>query len=207
MNFLFYLSIDRIPLGVAVTFEFAGPLGVAVAGSRRAFDFLWVALAAAGILLIAKPGGSDLDALGILYALLAGGCWAGYILLSARTGKAFPGGAGLALAMVVGAALLVPAGVVDGGADLLDWRVLAIGAAVALLSSAIPYSAELEALRMMPQHVFGVLLSLEPAGAALAGWLMLGQNLVLREIVGIAAVTVASAGAAANAVAPPAPEV
>ena len=198
MNFFFYEALDRIPLGLAVTFEFVGPLGVALAGSRRRLDLAWVALAAGGIVLIALPGTSGLDALGVLYALVAGGAWAAYILLSARTGRVFPGGGGLALAMCVAAALLVPVGVADGGSALLDADVLLIGAAVALLSSVIPYSAEFEALRLMPEHVFGVLLSLEPAVAALAGYLVLDQTLGARELAGIAFVIAAMAGAVAG---------
>ncbi len=202
MNFFFYEALDRIPLGLAVTFEFVGPLGVAIAGSRRRVDLAWVALAAGGIVLIASPGPSGLDALGVLCALLAGGAWAAYILLSARTGRVFPGGAGLALAMCVAAVLLVPAGIADAGDALLEPEVLGVGAAVALLSSAIPYSAELEALRLMPEHVFGVLLSIEPAVAALAGYLMLDQDLGARELAGIALVMAATAGAVAGTRAP-----
>jgi inner membrane transporter RhtA len=202
MNLFFYESIDRIPLGLAVTFEFVGPLGVAVAGSRRPQDFVWVALAAGGILLISAPGTSALDALGIAFAVLAGGCWAAYILLSARTGRAFRGGDGLALAMCVAAVVLVPFGIPAAGDALLDPSVLVIGAAVAMLSSAIPYSAELEALRLLPEHVFGVLLSLEPAVAALAGFVVLDQALGARELVGIALVTAAVAGAVAGTRAP-----
>jgi inner membrane transporter RhtA len=202
MNFFFYLSLDRIPLGLAVTFEFVGPLGVALAGSRRPLDLAWVALAAGGIVLIASPGTGDLDALGVLYALIAGAAWAAYILLAARTGRAFPGGAGLALAMCLAAALLVPVGIADAGDALLDAEVLLVGAAVAVLSSAIPYSAEFEALRLMPEHVFGVLLSLEPAVAALAGYLLLDQALGTRELVGIAFVMAATAGAVARTRAP-----
>jgi inner membrane transporter RhtA len=198
MNLFFYEALDRIPLGLAVTFEFVGPLGVALAGSRRALDLAWIALAAGGILLIASPGTSDLDALGVVYALLAGAAWAAYILLSARTGRVFPGGSGLALAMCVAAALLVPVGVLDAGDALLDTDVLLIGAAVAILSSAIPYSAEFEALRLMPEHVFGVLLSVEPAVAALAGYLVLDQSLGARELAGIGLVMVATAGAVAG---------
>ena len=202
MNLCFYESIDRIPLGLAVTFEFVGPLGVAIAGSRRALDLLWVAFAAAGILLISAPGTSDLDPVGIMFALIAGACWAAYILLSARTGRVFPGGGGLALAMCIAAVALVPIGIPSAGDALLDPKILAIGAAVAMLSSAIPYSAEFEALRLLPEHVFGVLLSLEPAVAALAGWLVLSQALGLRELAGIALVTAAVAGAVASTRAP-----
>ena len=202
MNLCFYEAIDRIPLGLAVTFEFVGPLGVAVVGSRRALDLLWVACAAGGILLISAPGTSDLDVVGIAFALAAGGCWAAYILLSARTGRVFPRGSGLALAMCIAALMLVPIGIPAAGDALLDPEVLAIGAAVAMLSSAIPYSAELEALRLLPEHIFGVLLSLEPAVAALAGYLVLDQSLGVRELAGIALVTAAVAGAVAGTRAP-----
>ena len=198
MNLAFYSALDRIPLGITVTLEFVGPLGVAVAGSRGALDLLWVALAAAGILLLSDFGTGDLDRAGVALALLAGGLWAAYILLSARVGQAFPGGSGLALAMIVAAALLLPVGVADAGADLLVPWILAAGAAVAILSSAIPYSLELEALRRMPAGVFGVLMSLEPAVAALAGFVVLDEDLVARELVAILLVVAASAGAASG---------
>jgi inner membrane transporter RhtA len=195
MNLSFYESIDHIPLGAAVTCEFVGPLGVAVAGSRRPLDLLWIVLAAGGILLLAAPGGSDLNATGVILALFAGLCWAIYILLSVRAGRAFPGGHGLALAMVVAAVLVLPFGIVDGGDGLLDPGVVAMGAGVAVLSSLIPYSLELEALRRLPAHVFGVLMSLEPAAAAVAGLIILGQVLKANEWAGMALVIVASAGA------------
>lgn len=197
MNLAFYESLDRIPLGVAVTFEFVGPLGVAVAGSRRPLDGLWVALAAVGILLLSDFGDfGGLDTTGVALAVLAGMFWAAYILLSARTGRVFPGGSGLALAMVVSTVVLVPVGVADGGDALLEPDLLALAAAVAVLSSAIPYSFELEALRGMSERVFGVLMSLDPAMAALAGFVVLGQDLVARQVVAIVLVIVASAGAA-----------
>jgi inner membrane transporter RhtA len=200
MNLSFYDALDRIPLGVAVTFEFVGPLGVAIAGSRRALDVLWVVLAAGGILLLSDFGAfGGLDTGGVALALLAGGFWAAYILLSARTGRVFPGGTGLALAMLVASVLLVPVGVADGGDGLLQPDLLAIGAAVALLSSFIPYSLELESLRRLPEAVFGVLMSLEPAMAALAGFLVLGQDLRTREVLAIVLVVTASAGAARGA--------
>ena len=198
MNLVFYEALDRIPLGIAVTFEFVGPLGVAVAGSRRPLDVAWVVLAAAGILLL-SGGSSDLDPLGVAFALLAGAFWAAYILLSARIGRAFPGGRGLALAMVVGTLAVAPFGLPDGGGALLDPGLLALGAAIALLSSVIPYSLELEALRRMPPRVFGVLMSLEPGVAALAGFLLLSQALTALEGVAIAMVVSASAGAALTA--------
>jgi inner membrane transporter RhtA len=200
MNLAFYASLDRIPLGVSVTFEFVGPLGVAVAGSRQPIDLLWVTLAAAGILLLSDFGEfTDLDPAGVALALLAGAFWACYILLSARTGRAFPGGAGLALAMVVASLPLAPVGIADGGGSLLEPEVLVLGSAVAILSSAIPYSLELEALRRLPAGVFGVLMSLDPAVAALAGYVVLGEMLGVGEVVAIGLVVVASAGAARSA--------
>jgi inner membrane transporter RhtA len=200
MNFCFYSSIERIPLGIAVTFEFVGPLGVAVFGSRRPLDLLWVVLAAAGILLLSDLGaGGGLDRLGVALALFAGVLWAAYILLSARMGRAFPGGAGLAIAMVVATVPLAPVGIADGGSELLVPELLLAGVAVGLLGSAIPYALELEALRTMPVGVFGVLMSLEPAVAALAGFVVLDEGLVTRELVAIALVVAASAGAARGA--------
>ncbi len=203
MNLSFYSALDRIPLGITVTLEFVGPLGVAVAGSRRALDVLWVVLAGLGILLLAPLDGGALDPLGVALALLAGAFWAAYILLSARTGQAFPGGAGLAYAMCLAAVLLLPIGVVAGGARLLDPVVLLGGLGIALLSSAIPYSLELEALRRLPSRVFGVLMSIEPAVAALAGFLILREGLGLRVLVAIALVTIASVGASRSC--PPEP--
>ena len=200
MNFCFYSSIERIPLGIAVTFEFVGPLGVAVFGSRRPLDPVWVVLAAAGILLLSDLGsGGGLDRLGVALALFAGVLWAAYILLSARMGRAFPGGAGLAIAMVVATVPLAPVGIAEGGSQLLVPEVLLAGVAVGVLGSAIPYALELEALRAMPVGVFGVLMSLEPAVAALAGFLVLDEGLVTRELVAIALVVAASAGAARGA--------
>jgi inner membrane transporter RhtA len=203
MNLAFYEALERIPLGIAVTFEFVGPLGVAIASSRRALDLVWVVLAAAGILLLSEFGGADLDGLGVALALVAGSFWAAYILLSARVGRSFPGGSGLALAMAVAAAMLVPVGVADAGDGLLVPGTLAVGAAVAMLSSAIPYTLEMEALRRMPVGVFGVMMSLEPAVAALAGLIVLGEGLAIRELLAILLVVAASAGAARNAHVPP----
>ncbi len=208
MNWTFYESIERIPLGPAVTLEFLGPLAVAVAGSRQALDTVWVVLAASGVLALARPweNGGDLDALGVGLALAAGVCWAAYILLSARTGRAFPGGTGLAIAMVVGALVTMPAGVVQGGSDLLSVHLIGAVAIVALASSLIPYSFELEALRRIPANVFGILLSLDPALAALAGFVVLDQTLAALDLAAIGAVVVASAGAASTSRAPVASE-
>lgn len=205
MNLCFYEAIDRIPLGIAVTIEFLGPLGVAVALSRRRLDLAWVALAAVGVALFADRGeGGSLDTTGVVFVLGAASAWAAYILLSARTGQAFPGGVGLTLAMVVGATLLVPIGVADGGAALLEPELLAAGVGVALLASAIPYALELEALRRLPAGVFGIFMSIEPGVAALAGFVVLDQGLGARDVVAIALVVTASAGAALAA--PPAAE-
>jgi inner membrane transporter RhtA len=198
MNTSFYASLDRLPLGVAVTVEFVGPLGVAVLGSRRLLDLLWAGLAAGGIVLLTPltgGSGSQIDPLGLALALTAGLCWAAYILVSVRVGRVFPGGNGLALGTAVGAGLVAPLGVWQGGPQLLDWPLLATGAAVALLSSVLPYSFELEALRKLPARVFGVLMSIEPAIAAIVGFLVLGEALGQRELLALGLITAASIGA------------
>jgi inner membrane transporter RhtA len=195
MNLTFYHAIQRIPLGIAVTLEFVGPLAVAVAGSRRPVDLTWVALAAVGIIALAKGGTHGLDGLGVALALGAGCLWGSYILINARVGRSFEGGVGLALAMCVATVIALPIGIGEGGANLLEPRSLALGAAVGMLSSAIPYSFELEALRRIPPSVFGVLMSLEPAMAALAGLIVLGQGLGVRQLLGITLVIAASIGA------------
>jgi inner membrane transporter RhtA len=194
MNLCIYESIARIPLGIAVTIEFAGPLGIAVALSRRRLDLAWAALAAVGIVMLADPGSGAVDALGIVFALIAAGCWALYILIAQAAGRVFTGGRGVAMAMAV--AMLVPLvpGIVEAGSELLEPQWLAIGCAVALLSSVLPYSLETEALRRLPANVFGVLMSLEPAVAALAGLVVLGQGLRAVDVVAIALVVIASIG-------------
>jgi inner membrane transporter RhtA len=193
MNLSFYEALDRIPLGVAVTLEFLGPLGVALAGSRSRLDVLWALLAAAGVALLG--GGGAANATGVLLALAAGGFWAAYILLNARVGRAFAGGDGLAIAMAIGTLPLIPFGVAAAGSQLLHPSLLAAGFGVALLSSVIPYSLELEALRRMRPQPFGVLMSIEPAMAALAGFVVIGQGLSPLDVAGIALVVAASAGA------------
>jgi inner membrane transporter RhtA len=197
MNFSFYQSLDRIPLAIAVTIEFVGPLTVALLGSRRLIDLLWVALAGAGILLLAPTGlfgGVALDPLGVGLALLAGVLWGVYILLSAQVGQSFSGVEGLALAMIVAAVALTPVGVLGAGAGLLNGRVLLLGGVVALLSSVLPYSLELEALRRLSSRVFGVLMSLEPGIAALVGLLLLHEQLGVRAAVAIGLIIAASLG-------------
>jgi inner membrane transporter RhtA len=199
MNFSFYSALHRIPLGIAVTFEFVGPLAVALAGSRRPRDLLWVALAAAGIVALTRGGVHHLDPLGVVLALLAGSLWGAYILVNARVGRAFEGGTGLTLAMCVAAVVMIPVGIAQGGSHLLEPRSLLLGGVVGMLSSAIPYSFEVEALRRIKTSLFGVLMSIEPAMAALAGLIVLAQGLAAREVFGIAMVVIASVGATLHA--------
>jgi inner membrane transporter RhtA len=194
MNLSFYESISRIPLGVAVTVEFAGPLAVTIAGSRRKLDLLWAGSAAGGVVLLSSGGGRHLNLVGVAMALVAGGCWAGYILLSKEAGRRFPGPTGLALAMVVSALVVLPVGLATEGTKLFGAGVVGLGAAVALLSSALPYSLELTALRRVTPRAFGVLLSLDPAVAALVGLVVLGQHLSAREVVALVLVVAANAG-------------
>lgn len=203
MNLAFYAALERLPLGIVVTLEFVGPLGVAVLGSRKPVDLAWVGLAAAGILLLSDFGTADLDGVGVALALTAGAFWGAYILLTARVGQAFPGGSGLSLAMLLAVIPLAPIGIADGGSELLVPSVLLVGAAVGILSSAIPQALELEALRHLPTGVFGVLMSLEPAVAALVGFVVLGEDLATREVVAIMLVVAASAGAARGATVAP----
>jgi inner membrane transporter RhtA len=195
MNLTFYEAIKRIPLGVGVTIEFIGPLTVAIAGSRRRSDLVWVALAAGGIVALMRGGVHGLDVLGVVFALIAGCMWGTYILVNARVGRVFEEGTGLGVAMCVAALAALPFGIAEGGAHILQPHSLAVGAAVGMLSSAIPYTFEMEALRRIATNVFGVLMSLEPAMAALAGFIVVGQGLSARELVGIGLVVVASLGA------------
>lgn len=198
MNFAIYESFARIPLGVAVTIEFLGPLAVAVAGSRRWLDLVWVALACAGVAALGWDG-SGVTLAGVALALLAGAAWAAYILLSAATGRRFSGASGLAVASVVGVLVTAPAGLVQGGAALLDTRVLLVALAVGLLSSVVPYTLEMQALRRMPPRVFGILMSLEPAAAALVGMVLLGEFLTPVQWAAVACVVTASVGATRSA--------
>jgi inner membrane transporter RhtA len=195
MNWSIYQSFARIPIGIAVTIEFTGPLAVALLGSRRLRDVAWGLLAAVGVLLLGLER-ADLTPAGVGFALLAGAAWAAYILASARTGNLWQGVDGLAVASVIATLMLTPAAAIpSGGADLLDPRLLLLGAAVGLLSSAIPYSLELVALRSMRPALFGVLMSLGPAAAALAGLIVLGELLAPTQVVAMACVVVASVGA------------
>ncbi len=199
MNSLFYQAIDRIPLGAAVTLEFLGPLILSVATSRRLLSLVWAALALGGVVLLGREGLDGLNLVGAACALAAGGLWAAYILLSARTGQRFPQADGLALAMTVAALLSLPFGALSAGTALLDPVTLGLGAAVALMSSVLPYTLELLALRKLPASGFAVMMSLEPAAAATAGFLVLGQALGWAETVAIGLVVVASVGAVRSA--------
>lgn len=194
MNLSFYEAISRIPLGAAVTIEFAGPMAVALAGSRRWLDGVWAVMAGGGVALLATAGGRNLEPGGIGLAALAGTFWIAYILLSKQTGRRFDAQRGLAIAMVTGAVVLLPAGLASGGATLFAPGVLGLGALVALLSSVVPYSLELIALRRVTPRAFGVMLSLDPGVAALAGLAVLGQHPGPREVAAMILVIAANLG-------------
>jgi len=199
MNLSFYEAIARVPLGVAVTVEFVGPLAVTIGGSRRRADVLWAVLAGAGVFLLAGGGllgGHRLDLAGIGFAAIAGSCWGGYILLNAATGRRFGGTSGLAIAMAVATCAVLPFGIVQAGTRLLGPLALGIGLVVALLSSVIPYSFEIVALRRVTPRAFGILLSMDPALAAIAGLVVLGQHLGGSEILALVLVVIANAGSA-----------
>ena len=195
MNTLFYLALVRLPLGVTVTIEVLGPLVLSIVASRRASAWLWALLALAGVVALGGGGWERLDPIGVLFALGAAASWAFYILASARVGREFPRLDGLALAMTAGALLSIPLGVVDAGSALLRLDLLALGFAVAILASTIPYALELMALRRLPASTFAILMSLAPATASIAGFLLLGQYLSWLEIAGIVLVIAASIGA------------
>ncbi|MFE0137461.1 DMT family transporter [Streptomyces sp. NPDC059037] len=196
MNGLFYQSVARIPMGPAVTLEVLGPLALSVFASRRAVNMVWAGLALCGVFLLGGGGGfSSLDPVGVAYALGAGAMWATYIVFSARTGRRFPQADGLALAMVVAAVLFMPLGFVESGDKLIQPEVLGLGAAVAVMSSVLPYTLELLALRRLPASTFAIMMSLEPAIAAVAGFLVLNQALSVHEALAISLVIAASMGA------------
>lgn len=204
MNWSFYEALHRLPLGVAVTIEFTGPLAVAFAGSRRPRDVLWVVLAAAGVVLLAFRGDdSGVSTAGVVLALVAASCWAVYILLAKRVGSRYGALDALALGMVFGTVLVLPAGIVEGGSRLGHPGVIAACAGVAVLSSLVPYTLELVALRRLATHVFGLLMSLEPAVAAVAGIVVLGQSITLTLGVALALVIVASVGVTLTSRTPP----
>ncbi|MCT2582076.1 EamA family transporter [Actinophytocola gossypii] len=198
MNLFFYLALATVPLGIVVTIEFLGPLAVAIAGSRRWLDGLWALLAAGGVVLLAE-GRGEIHLAGLLFALAAGVCWGSYILLGAALGRHTADGGGLAIGMTLATVVVAPIGIADSGTALLEPWVLLVGLGVALLSSVIPYSLELEALRRIPPKVFGVLMSLEPAVAALVGLVVLDEILGTVQWLAVLLVVAASAGASRTA--------
>jgi inner membrane transporter RhtA len=195
MNTTFYEAIDRLPLGVAVTIEFLGPLTVATIYSRRRLDLIWIALAASGVAAFAGlPGGKELDTVGVAFALLAGVCWGTYVIVAKRVGRTWSGSEGLAASMVVAAIVLAPFGIASGGSNLIDPELLLLGAGVGVFAAAIPFALELHALRRLTATSYGVLTSLEPAVAGAAGFVVLGQRPGLPAVVAAVLVVTASIG-------------
>lgn len=195
MNTSFYLSLERIPLGLAVTLEFIGPLLLAVTASKKATDFLWVLLAAIGIVFIAPWNGTGIDPIGALLALLAGAFWAAYIVLGGKIAKIMDGGEAVSVGMLVASVIVLPFAIIDGGIAELTPKLLLMGLALALLSSAIPYTLEMNALKHIPAKTFSILMSLEPAMAALCGLIFLHEHLSIWEWTAISLVVTASMGA------------
>jgi inner membrane transporter RhtA len=195
MNVVFYMAISRIPLALGVALEFIGPLVLALSGSKKIIDFLWVILAAAGIALIAPWSNNGLDVIGVLLALLAGVLWASYILLGGRISKIMDGGKAVTIGMIFASALVLPIAIGDGILTHITPRLLILGFALALLSSAIPFTLEMNALRKMPAKTFSILMSLEPAAAALSGLIFLHEYLSFYEWLAVALIITASAGA------------
>ncbi len=194
MNLSFYGAIERIPLGIAVAIEFVGPLGLAAATSRRVRDFAWIGLAVLGIALLTPQIGGTLDPLGVALAGAAGLCWAAFIVMSQRIGRTLPGNSGLAIGMAVAALVVLPVELVVGGLGNLDPGLLLAALAVAVLSTAMPLTLEFEALRRMTSRAYGILVTLEPAVAALVGVFLLGQAMGVQGLLAIACVSVAALG-------------
>ncbi|WP_221392896.1 DMT family transporter [Dyadobacter sp. NIV53] len=199
MNLLFYCALARVPMGLAVTLEFIGPLVLALAGSRRALDILWVVLAGAGIALITPWSGKGIDLLGLFFALAAGGCWAIYILLSQRAGAQLPGQLAVTVGMLFAALPVLPIGLIEGNLFSMTPFMLLLGLLLAIFSSVLPFSLEMQALRTMPSRTFSILMSLEPAVAALAGWWLLGEQLKSGQWLAVVCIVAASSGAALTA--------
>lgn len=194
MNLIFYLAIERIPIGLAVTLEFIGPLLVAVSGSKRLIDFLWILLAAAGIILIAPWTNNGIDILGMLLALLAGALWAAYIILGGKISKIMKGGEAVATGMLFATILIVPIGILGNGLNNLTPTFLFMGIALALLSSAIPFTLEMKALGQLPARTFSILMSLEPAAASICALIFLQEHLTFSEVLSVIFVVIASIG-------------
>lgn len=199
MNMVFYMAIARIPIGLGVTLEFVGPLGLAIFGSKKPVDFLWVVLAATGIVLITPWTGTGLNLAGVLLALLAGVFWAGYIILGGRISKIMKGGDAVAIGMLFAAIVILPFGIYGGGLSTLNPKLLGLGAALALLSSAIPFTLEMRVLKQLPARTFSILMSLEPAMASLAALVFLQEYLTLKECFAVAFVVIASVGSSLTA--------
>lgn len=195
MNYLFYLSLQRIPLGIAVALEFTGPLAVALFGSRRPLDFLWVALAVLGLWFLLPLGqnSSHVDLTGAALAIGAGACWALYIVSGQRAGEEH-GPATVAMGSLIAAAIFVPVGIIQTGDLLWHWSLLPIGLGIAVLSTALPYSLEMIALTRLPTRTFGTLMSMEPAIAAFSGMIFLGETLTLSQTLALGAIIAASVG-------------
>ena len=199
MNLIFYLGIERIPIGLAVTLEFVGPLLVAIIGSRRLIDYCWVLLAAIGIALIAPWSNSNVDLLGVIFALLAGGFWAAYIVLGGKVSKIMNGGQAVSTGMLFAAILILPFGFYENGLANLTPKFLGMGIALALLSSAIPFTLEMKALGQLPPRTFSILMSLEPAAASICAFIFLQEHLRFYEILAVVCVVTASVGSTLTA--------
>ncbi|MFH6942366.1 EamA family transporter [Flavobacterium sp. FlaQc-50] len=194
MNLIFYLAIERIPIGLSVTLEFIGPLLLAIVGSKRLLDYCWVVLAAIGILLIAPWTNSRIDTLGVIFALLAGGLWASYIVLGGKVSKIMNSGEAVSVGMLFASLLILPFGFYENGLINLTPKLFGLSIALALLSSAIPFTLEMKALGQLPPRTFSILMSLEPAAAAICGFIFLQERLNFYEIIAVACVVIASAG-------------
>ncbi|UQD57331.1 DMT family transporter [Flavobacterium sp. K5-23] len=194
MNLIFYLAIERIPIGLAVTLEFIGPLLVAVLGSKRLLDYLWVLLAASGIVLIAPWSNNGIDLIGVLFALLAGALWAAYIVLGGKVSKIMKGGEAVATGMLFATILILPFGILGNGLNSLTPTFFYLGIALALLSSAIPFTLEMKALGQLPSRTFSILMSLEPAAASICALLFLQEYLTVNEVIAVVFVVIASVG-------------
>ncbi|CAM8128825.1 MULTISPECIES: threonine/homoserine exporter RhtA [Enterobacter] len=195
MNYLFYLSIQTIPLGIAVALEFTGPLAVALFSSRRPVDFIWVVLAVLGLWFLLPLGQSvaEVDLTGAALALGAGACWAVYILTGQRAGEEH-GPATVALGSLIAAIVFVPIGMAQATESIWQWSVMPVGLAVAILSTALPYSLEMIALTRLPTRIFGTLMSMEPALAAISGMVFLGETLTLTQTLALCSIIAASMG-------------
>ncbi|MBT0724456.1 threonine/homoserine exporter RhtA [Rosenbergiella sp. S61] len=197
MNFLFYMALRTIPLGIGVALEFVGPLTLALANSRKVTDFLWIIIAVSGLwlLLPVHGGANNIDPLGAFFALAAGACWAIYIIFGQKAGSEH-GAATVAVGLLIASLVFVPTGLVMAEPGIWHWSIIPIGLLVALLSNAIPYSLEMMALTRLPARVFGTLMSMEPAVAAFSGFLFLNEHLTLTQLAGLLAIILASAGSA-----------